>query len=379
MYTATPKKLILGLLGAALLSAPLLGLGAELGAGEEFSLPKNLSVNDDLYIAGGNVTIAGDVAGDLVVAGGTVLVLGTVEGDVLAAGGTLTLTGSVKDDVRAVGGTISIPGTVEGDVVVAGGQIHIVPGATVKGAILAAGGRVAIDGAVNKDVVVAGGEIVVRGQVGGNVSLWTRKASIEDSAAIGGRLMYSSPREATIKPGAKIAGGVEFKKTHDTGALRKGAAGLWLIAKLLMWIVGGLALAYFFKTGTHKLAASSLNEPAKTLLYGFAALVLTPLAAILLSFTVVGLPLGILLFLAYVAGIIVSILYAGPLAGSLVGNSIAKKGTYAVGWKEVLGGVILLAVFKLVPFIGWFVCFVFFLLALGGVIRLKLELLSKIR
>ena len=48
------------------------------------------TINDNLYAAGSNVSIAGVISGDLFVAGANVIISGPVYADLAAAGGSLT-------------------------------------------------------------------------------------------------------------------------------------------------------------------------------------------------------------------------------------------------------------------------------------------------
>jgi len=77
-------------------------------------------------------------------------VAGTVEGDVRVAGGQVTISGGVAEDVLATGGqvTITSSGQVGGDVIVSAGQL-------------------AIDGTVTGSVVGTAGSYSKSGQIGG--------------------------------------------------------------------------------------------------------------------------------------------------------------------------------------------------------------------
>lgn len=61
----------------------------------------------NLYTAGANVTVNGDVTGDLTAAGGMVSITGTVQQEVLLAGGTLDVSGQVGGNARLAGGNIT--------------------------------------------------------------------------------------------------------------------------------------------------------------------------------------------------------------------------------------------------------------------------------
>src|SRR2546425_5797493 len=71
-------------------------------AGENIAFSQPLQ--DDLYIAGGTVTVTGTVDGDVTAAGGTVTGMGRGSGALLAAGGTLGSGGTFGPSFLARGG-----------------------------------------------------------------------------------------------------------------------------------------------------------------------------------------------------------------------------------------------------------------------------------
>jgi len=66
----------------------------------------------------------------------------TLQGDVVVLGGNITILGTVTGDVVALGGNITILGTVAGDVIVLGGDLHIKSTGTIKGDAVTVMGKV---------------------------------------------------------------------------------------------------------------------------------------------------------------------------------------------------------------------------------------------
>src|SRR5689334_13432873 len=83
---------------------------SETRTGETIRVAKGETLNGNLYAAGGDVDIAGEVTGDLLIAGSHVTIPGTVGHDVATIGGELDLTGTVGGDVRIAGGQVTIGG-----------------------------------------------------------------------------------------------------------------------------------------------------------------------------------------------------------------------------------------------------------------------------
>jgi len=77
--------LLLLLVFAAESASATSGLNGKLRYGDTIDVPASETVNSDLYVFAGRVTISGIVHGDVVAFGGTVTVTGNVDGDVIAA------------------------------------------------------------------------------------------------------------------------------------------------------------------------------------------------------------------------------------------------------------------------------------------------------
>ncbi len=213
-------------------------LDGKLRTGETVVVPANETVDGDLYLVAGTVTMDGDVDGDLTVVGGQVTVNGSVTGDVLAAGGMISIAGTVEGDLRQAGGQTTLSGDVGEDVLAAGGQVTVASTGQIGGDLIAAGGDITVAGAVDGSIEASAGVYNRTGTVGGT-----------ERVLIGDR---SEERETAAEPiGNAIA--------HFVALLVLGALAIWLVprtvngaeAKLrqrpLLSLGGGLAaiVGYF--------------------------------------------------------------------------------------------------------------------------------------
>lgn len=92
-------------------------------------------VGDDLRAAGGQVTIAGKVGGEAMVAGGRIVLApgSIIAGRAVLAGGEVTVEGNVAKDLKIYAGKVTIQGEVEGDALVMAQDIEMLSGASIKG------------------------------------------------------------------------------------------------------------------------------------------------------------------------------------------------------------------------------------------------------
>ncbi len=102
------KILFLSALFAVLAIVPVVACGATFKIGENYYFNPGSAINDNLYAAGSNVSIAGIINGDLFTAGSNALISGPVYADLAAIAGGLNVSGKVGGDMRLLGGNINI-------------------------------------------------------------------------------------------------------------------------------------------------------------------------------------------------------------------------------------------------------------------------------
>lgn len=363
----------------AMLAFPAAASAAEFKSGKMYSLYKNETVSGNLYVAAGNVTVDGNVDGDLLAAGGNVLVNGRVRDDFEAAGGTINVIGEVGQDLRVAGGNIVVNNIVNGDVVVAGGTVELTSNASVKGSVLVAGGQVVINAPVEGNITVRGGDVTINSEVKGKVSvIASQKVTFGSRASIAGDVSYTSPNEAQIDSGAIISGNLAYTPmpVRNNGVGKAGMAAaltfLWL-GKMIALVVGALVIFYFFRKETNQIAESALQNFPKQLLRGFIFLFLVPIAVVILMITLIGLPLAFIVLFAYLSLLILAGVYSGVVFGGVLYKLIERKLKATITWENIVVGIVALSLIAVIPFIGWLIALIFFLVALGSVVDLVFE------
>ena len=173
-------------------------------------VPANESVDGDLYLVGGTVTMDGNVDGDLTVVGGQVTVNGTVTGDVLAAGGMISIGGTIEGDLRQAGGQTTLGGDVGEDVLAAGGQVTVASTGQIGGDLIVAGGDISVDGAVDGSIEASAGAYDRTGSVGGTE-----------------RVVVGDPDDETETAVEPIGDAI----SHFVALLVLGALAIWLVPR----------------------------------------------------------------------------------------------------------------------------------------------------
>ena len=350
-------------------SAPLLVLAAALAS------PAAQAVSDDRFLIGGSVRQETPVEGDLIGVGGSVEVVAPVGGDVVVTGGDIRIGAAVKGDVYAAGGNVDIDAAVGRNVRVAGGNVEVRTSGRVEGNLSALGGTVAIRGPVAGQVQAASGDVLVDSAVGGDVHVASGSLTLGPNARVGGRVSYRGDGEATIDPAAQVAGGIAREpgsagatRTIERARVQREGGGSWFWTFGMMVLAGTIAAA--FPAGTRRVGEKLRRDPAITMLFGFAVLVCTPVAAVILAVTIIGIPVALAVLFLYAVMLIVG--YAA-LAVVLGDSALARLRAADAGRRGWRAGAAVLAMLAMglaakLPVIGGLLVFAALLAGVGALV-----------
>ena len=263
------------------------------------------------------------------------------------------------------------------DIVQFGDDIIVEEGEVVEGDVVAILGSIVVDGMVEGDVVAVAGELTVgpRGEIDG------------DAVAVGGGV--------TKEPGAKVRGetvsigtGSGFRPSicpiFAGSFFSRGGRLLILIVWIILLVVLGLIIMAVFRRGVDNVCARARKEAFKMGLFGLLGWVLfLPIVAIF-AITIIGIPVAIIVVLAFFLALLFGFIGVSYAVGSRLGNGHGRSiyvsmaiGVFALYGLLVLAGIIglpggaLHVLGQLIAFIGWAVIFVAVTVGLGAVIMSK--------
>ncbi|HLJ41392.1 MAG TPA: zf-HC2 domain-containing protein [Candidatus Acidoferrales bacterium] len=321
-----------------LLAAPAAHAGEVKHGNPNYTLAAGQTVNADLFVAGEIVRIDGTVNGDLFIWGGHAEVNGHVTGDVFAFCQGAQINGHVDGNVRDWSQSLTINGTVGKNVLAAGEEITVEEPGQVGGSMTFGGGQALLSGHIARDLMASAGTTTINGSVGGNAKLRGADLFIGSTAEIDGSTTYEGHSKPAVDPGAKLASPVVFTQlkggpTYSSGRYWWHRALLWGAA-FLFGLVLILLLPGFFADG---MQASRRFLPALGL--GVVAMIATPIVAIIVCITMVGLGVGIATILIYAIALYASQTFVSTWIGdALLGRG---EGTGALLGRLALGLVIL--------------------------------------
>ncbi len=252
----------------------------------------------------------------------------------------------------------------QGDLLLVGGRVFVQPGALIEGTIYVFRGNLVLAGAVTDNVVVMGGRVV-----------------LESTAQIQGRLMQLDGQvqrnpeahvgQIVTPPGGQPPPGPSFGERLGNLVWR----GLWSGLRALALGLVALWLSAWFPQPFDRVYRTMQTRPGLCLGLGVATAVFLVVLAALLAFTVLGLPLALLVVLVYY-----TVQFAGRMA---LGYALARYGVQHLLWNlpqpvwvalGTMGVMLFLDLLTVLPCIGWVLHWALLATGMGAVVLTRFGL-----
>jgi cytoskeletal protein CcmA (bactofilin family) len=393
---------------------------AEVRGGDDVGVAAGEVVDDDLYLAGDEIVVAGTVRGDVVVAARKVTVTGTVEGDLIAAAQTVVVEGTVGDDARLAGQALLVRdgARIADDLVTGGYSLQTEAGSTVGGDVLLGGFQAELAGDVDGGVTAGAEGLALAGRIGGDVEAsvsasgpeaapfaWAPAADVPlpvvpsgltltDDARLEGDLSYEGGQEADIAPGAQIAGETTYRQItvpEDQDTAPAGPLALLLIGlrRFVTLLAVGLLALWLLPRTVDGAATTLRTRPWLSLGWGVlavagavaavvAVLLVSILLAVLLGWLTLGalaaavVATGVVLDIVLVLALVLGLTLLAPVVVGFMGGGLMLRDPVPTAFgKRVLAlalGLLVYVLLRAVPFVGPVVGLVVALLGVGALV-----------
>jgi hypothetical protein len=409
----------------------------EFKGGDEVIVGPGEVIEDDLYVGAETIVIEGTIKGDLIAGGNEIIVNGTVEGDFWGAAGFITINGNLQDDVRIAGGVLSLgpDAQIADDVFAAGYSFDAMDDSTTGGSLFWAGYQANLAGEVEEDFYGTMGSLEIAGRIGGNVEVSVSEPDpdfeaaqpffqtwvpapmmppgfrMAEGAEIGGKLTYTSGSEGEIESGAEIGGGIAYQtpvpppaEVEEVKVLTPQQVMLnWSLnqlRRLIALLVVGLLLVWIVPGPVREAATALQTRPWGSLGWGILTVIFVCVAVPVVGFLMIVLDLilgalglgglvvsvtglGFLTNATIIVGFLIAAGYVTKIVFSLlVGRMLLERIREPWGagrvWPMVLG-VVLFAIIRAIPILGWFIGLIVTLLGLGALWLMAWEALRRRR
>ena len=338
----------------------------DLRKGTNVSVPAGETVDDTLVVVAGDrgFTMAGTVKGDLLVLGDTVTISGTVEGNVVAFARRVEISGTVGGSVLTGVSALVVSGQLGRNLAGFAGNINVGKSSQILGNAALFGGDTVVEGSTAKDLMAFSGMLDLRGDVGRNVVFRGGQVVLSEPAHVGGSLTAHVGKEQNVRveSGAVIGGTKDIRLPVNVPRQNRYLTVrfyIWQIVRILAAFVTGLILFRLLPAFAPARLASG-REWLTAGGLGFIALVTVPVAAFLVGITMIGLPVALLSFALWLAGLY----FSKIIVAEFVGRSLM----HTSGAVPLLAGLFVVAAAVNLPWIGGLINLLLMLLGLGAIV-----------
>ena len=287
----------------------------------------------------------------------------------IRAGAHLEIDQPVADDLFAAGAHVTLAAPVAGKARLTGGEVEIDEKGSAHDTVIA-GGDVSVRGRIDGDLRANGGRVTLDSQVTGDATVNAGSLKLGPNARIDGKLRFRG-EDLDRDVGAVVAGGVTHiaGRNHTWRHSPWGGAVVGAIVTLHMVLLAALMAALL--PGTSRRMQDELRaHPGLAPLMGFIALVCIPVAAVLAMVTIIGIPLGLLAILGYVALLLLSFAVTAVVLGGLVLDRFDASKGGVLGWRigAAALAMLLIAALAHMPLIGGLVKLAALVIGIGVIV-----------
>jgi cytoskeletal protein CcmA (bactofilin family) len=322
-------------------------------------------VDDNLFAAGDTVIIDGTINGDLIAFARSVTINGTVKGNVITGASSVDVQGVVEGTIIAGGQSIQIDGKVVRNMVGIGQSITVGKNATIGGDAVGIGNPIHMNGTVARSFY-ATGFTDIGGSVGRSVFFQGAVLNVLPSAIITGDLESHVPRAEMVHvdPAAKI-GGKQTVELPKPGPSRYATLGFYfsqLLHLAAAFIAGFLLL--LIVPSLRRLGFSDIISVLKSGGIGFLLVFATPIAAICVAITLIGMPVAFVGVVTWLLGLyLAKIVVANFIGRTLLASQGDRMTSVALA---LLVGLALIFIAINLPYVGGLIHFVLVLVGFGA-------------
>ena len=329
-------------------------------------LDNNIDIDSNywsnIYLFGDHISVPANVSGDIIAAGSVINLTGVISDDASIMGSNVLLDGVVGGDARIVASVAEIDSAVFGDLVVLGADITLGKDTLVGKDLYLMGQDIESSGRVIGNAYIKGRTVYVDSEIEGNAVIKASSIEWGEDAVISGNLVISDNLEVPLNV---VSGKIE-KVPYDSSSGSIHFSFWDSVIFGIMILIVGLLFSVFFKGYKNGVFVTYSQRPWLSLILGVAALIAVPIISTVLLITVVGVPLGIILWLLYGLLIILAVPVCAMYLGSLLFRILRFEQNTVYSF---VAGIFLFLLIPLIPIVGPIVVAIAYIMGTGAIIR----------
>ncbi|MFH1701307.1 MAG: polymer-forming cytoskeletal protein [Candidatus Zixiibacteriota bacterium] len=356
----------------------------EFSNSDRYTLPPNDTIPGDLYMTCGGASfpyswtrsdaggrggafIDGTILGDLSIAGGKLNFSGLIKGSLNCASQSTFIKGNIERSARVACQEITVTGEIGNDAVIFASRIELGVSSRINNDAAITGGEIRILGDVGRDLIIHGDEVIIAGKIGGELDIEANIITIEYPAEISGNVSYTCPQKIRIADDVIIEGDVEWHRVEKDAKADSEIDWSTRLFFAFCTLIVGLIMIPLLNRHTRLASEQIRNKPLQCLGTGFVFVCAAPIAAILLTITVIGIPTALILIFLYALFAYVAKIYFAIFLGSSIINAFRKGIKPKQGIAFILGLIALTFAYSM-PVAGWIIYFGSMLFGAGAIL-----------
>lgn len=327
---------------------------------------------EDTLTAGDRVFWEEEVTGDAIGLGAAVNQEQAVGADGSYLGGEVFVGASTGDDLHAVGGSVTLAGLVEDNAMLAGGKVTLLTSSEIKGDMLVVAETLVLRGQIGGTLTFRGQELIVDGPVAGDLIVDAKRVTFTDQASFAQAILAVESTEGLEYVDETLL----HYETRTEMAHRIPVPSLSLMrwGFVLAFFLSSAPFLFFFlhqQTTKKKKTPLFVFEVQRFFIHlgtGIVALFFLPILSVLLSISVVLMPIGMFLLFLYVALLFLAfLLLPFFLLQHCCGPKLFQNALLLLGGFCAMH--LLLFLLSLLPYVGGVLFFLLFLVSLGALLH----------
>ncbi len=257
-------------------------------------------INDDSYIAWKDIDTTTTIDGDLNIFWNNITIWWLVNQDLHSFSKTLTVQGDIEDDLIVVADTVKIFGQIKGDAIIIAREVEISNGVTIGWDMVITAQKFTFHGTANGTTRINVQQLIFNGLVNVNAIINAKEITLWQWASIKGNLTYYTNKK--LSELESIVDGTSEIRPVDYSNI----TAIWqgILEHLVAWniiFVSLLCVILYFSAPAFwkKVTDTTLSHPGKSFLAGFVFVVGIPFVILILTLSIVWIPVALPLFFLY--------------------------------------------------------------------------------
>lgn len=323
---------------------------------DDFEIDESEQYIGDMFKTEENLEIEKDVYGDVFVIAKSLEITSDViiDGNVFVIAEDLKISGTVYSYVYALANNIEVTGTVNGMYALAKNKITI-----------------SEDAEVIRDLKLAGEEININGMVDRNVLIASENINLGEGSVIYGQFTYSGNLNGNTDG---IYGETVKYEITDGEEKEEPTAKEIIIADIMDVVIKAIIALIFIalivgisKSNKSKFDSMKPIDYVKDLLIGISFIIVVPVVAIILMFTLIGIPFALIILAIYIVILYLALTFLSfEIAKAILKESNSKLKTIGVALLVYIG----LEILSLIPVCGGIIGFLATLLGVSAELKI---------